>query len=116
MCDRSTAGLLVHRPVYAASLEYIGKESRRIEQVESGQIHNLDDVLARFADADVEWREQLQPFLASLPRKEAAQMLGLSERAISALRSGQSSASVETRLRLRHQWTSSAGQRVTEVV
>jgi hypothetical protein len=100
-CDRSTVGLLVRRPVRATRLDYIGKESRRIEEVESGQLHDLSDVVARFSDPEAEWSEELLPRLRELPRAEAARHLGISLRAASALRTGKAKPSKSTRQRMR---------------
>jgi hypothetical protein len=100
-CDPSTVGLLQRRPVHASRLDYIGKESRRIEELETGQLHDLSEAVAHFSDAEAEWREILLPVLLALPVAEAARRLGRSERAVSALRTGHAKASAQTLARLR---------------
>jgi hypothetical protein len=74
--------------VHASRLEYIGKESRRIEELETGQLHDLSEVVAHFSDSEAEWRETLLPVLLLLPVAEAARRLDISKRAVSSLRNG----------------------------
>jgi hypothetical protein len=100
-CDPSTVGLLKRRRVHASRLDYVGKESRRIEELETGQLHDLSEAVAQFSDPEAEWRETLLPALLSLPVAEAARRLGRTKRAVSALRNGHAKASAETLARLR---------------
>ncbi len=95
-CDRTTIGLLGRRRVQATSLVYVGKESNRIEEVELGLVHSWDTVISTHVDAETEWNARLLPALRRMPRREAARRLGLSERAVSALRSGKVSPSQRT--------------------
>jgi hypothetical protein len=91
----------VRRPVRATRLDYIGKESRRIDEVEAGQLHDLSEVVARFSDPDAEWREELLPLLITLPRAEAARFLAISQRAVSRLRTARSKPSQRVRTLMR---------------
>jgi hypothetical protein len=100
-CGPSTVGLLRRRPVHASRLEYIGKESRRIEELETGQLHDLSEVVAHFPDADTEWRETLLPVLLLLPTADAARRLDISKRAVSNLRTGRSKPGPRVRERMR---------------
>jgi hypothetical protein len=100
-CGRGTVGLLMRRPVHATSLTYLGKESNRVEEVEVGLVHSWSDVLSSYVDPEAEWREKLLPKLHEIPRALAAQLLQLTERAVTALRSERARPSGETRSRLR---------------
>ncbi|MGI8559472.1 MAG: DNA polymerase, partial [Solirubrobacteraceae bacterium] len=44
-CNRATVGLLSRRPVKAAAIHHIGKESNKIEEAASGLVTDLDDAL-----------------------------------------------------------------------
>jgi hypothetical protein len=100
-CDEATVGLLVRRPVRATRLDYIGKESRRIDEVESEQLHDLTEAVARFSDPNAEWSEELLPVLLSLSVAEAARRLDISKRAVSNLRTRRSKPSPRVRERMR---------------
>jgi hypothetical protein len=43
-CGRATIGLLHCRPVTGIAIEYIGKESNRLEEVQGGLVHDLTEV------------------------------------------------------------------------
>lgn len=45
-----TVGLLQRRHIRVAALKYIGKESNRLEDVESGLIHAADSVYTQYPD------------------------------------------------------------------
>ncbi len=47
-CNRATIGLLSRRPVKAAAIHSIGKESNKIEEALSGLVTDLDDVLTEY--------------------------------------------------------------------
>lgn len=100
-CDRTTVGLLSRRTVHGTGLVYLGKESNGMEEVEHGLIHSQDDVVNCYRDEESEWHATLLPKLLSMSRAEAAQVLGLSERAITALRRSSSIPSELTRRKLR---------------
>ncbi len=44
-CDRATVGLLRRRPVTGITIDYVGKESNRLEDVQAGVVHDPKDVL-----------------------------------------------------------------------
>ena len=50
-CGRQTRGLLARTHVEAIGFVYIGKESNKLEEVEDGVIHDLDEVLNEYSDA-----------------------------------------------------------------
>lgn len=100
-CDRTTIGLLSRREVRATGITYVGKESTRVEDVEQGLVHSWDEVLGRYHDEESEWRDVLLPKLRAMTRSNASSLLGISERSISALRSGRAKPSKATRKRMR---------------
>ena len=51
MGGRGTCGLLSRAHVEAIGCVYIGKESNKLEEVEDGVIHDLDEVLNEYAEA-----------------------------------------------------------------
>jgi hypothetical protein len=87
-CDRTSVGLLVRRPVYATSLVYVGKESRQLEEGAGSLLHDVKTATSHYRDEESEWRAVLLPFLRRLPRAVAASRLGITERAVTDLRTG----------------------------
>jgi hypothetical protein len=87
-CTRSTSGLLTRRHVHAASIYYIGKESNFLEEVESGLLHDLEEVQQKYLDPREDaWTLYVVPVLQHMQRKaEIAQSVGVSERYIQFLR------------------------------
>jgi hypothetical protein len=56
-CSKQTIGLLQRRHVRTRGITYIGKESNRLEEVESGLIHAADGVYTEYVDPRrEEWR------------------------------------------------------------
>ena len=92
-CDRTTVGLLARRAVHAVGVTYVGKESHRVEDVEQGLVHSWDEVLGQYHDAESEWWDVLLPRLRAMPRARASAISGISERALSSLRSGRTNPS-----------------------
>jgi hypothetical protein len=90
-CDRSTVGLLQRRPVTAAGVHYIGKESNKIEEAMSGLVTDLDDVLTEYRDPEHDPLWQLaRDVIRTLPVKQTATHGGVSERTVKRARAGQS--------------------------
>ena len=90
-CDEQTVGLLHRRHVYVGDIVYIGKESNRVEDVQSGLVHDLADVLEVHVDPRRDfWHAVVQPLVRVLPRKPLAVSAGLSVRQIQRLRQGKS--------------------------
>ena len=91
-CGRSRRGLLRRRHVYAAyaaSIYNVGKESNFLEEVESGLLHDLDEVQEIYFDPrDDLWTKEILPILKRIPRAELARRAGVSERYIQLLRNG----------------------------
>jgi len=96
-CGRDTVGLLVRRPVTALTIEYIGKEANRLEEVEDGLIHAWDEVVTTYVDSTAdEWTTKIVPLLKKIPRADLARLTGLSESTIRRLRNGRTRPRVQT--------------------
>ena len=88
-CSRETVGLLARRPVQVLWVDYIGKESNRLEDVEHGMVHDLDDVLESYVDPNADpWSTVIVPILKKIPLAELKGATGLSGRHLIALRNG----------------------------
>ena len=81
-------GLLRRRPVTAASLRYIGKESNRIDDVKAGRISELEEVLNEYRNTDREWAEPVQWVLRQVSKAQLSDETGIHERTIAANRNG----------------------------
>ena len=100
-CSRSTIGLLSRRAVCGTRILYIGKESNRLEDVDSETVHSWDEVREIHIDPRCEpFRTYVVPILKRLNCAELARAAGVSDRYIKALRNGhrQPSASVRSAL------------------
>jgi hypothetical protein len=87
--DRQTIGLLGRRSVRAAHVLYVGKESNHLEAVEAGLVHDAEEVVAVYRDADAEsWEREILPRLKRIPCKQLAEAAGVSERTIKRIRNG----------------------------
>ena len=84
-CLRGTIGLLGRRPVVAAGVRHIGKESNRLEEVEVGLVRQFDEAYVEYRDERGEWEAAL-PALRKLRDEQGwrplAKASGLSERAL----------------------------------
>lgn len=49
-CTKQTTGLLGRRHVRIGEIHFIGKESNLLEEVEQGQVHDLQDVFTEYPD------------------------------------------------------------------
>lgn len=81
-------GLLGRRPVHAAGVKYIGKESNALEDAKAGRIFDLDDLLNEYRGEDAQWPESVQWVLRRIPKAQIASETGLSERTVAAARNG----------------------------
>jgi hypothetical protein len=91
VCGKQTIGLLQRRHVQVARLKYIGKESNRLEEVESGRVHAAQSVYTEYADS-MRWTKKILPALKQMPLKVLVKKCAgkLSRRALIDLRSGRS--------------------------
>jgi hypothetical protein len=88
-CDRRTVGLLRRRPVTAAYVTHVGKESNRLEEVEAGLVHDPDEVYTEYHDpAHDPWHTLVVPILKQMPRALLQERTGLDRSTITRLRNG----------------------------
>jgi hypothetical protein len=88
MCTKQTIGLLQRRPVGIGEIKYIGKESNRLEDVESGLIHSEQSVYTEYPDPRRdEWQAKIVPALRKIPLTKLMDT-GLSRRMLIKARSG----------------------------
>jgi hypothetical protein len=91
VCGKQTTGLLQRRRVQVGRLVYIGKESNRLEEVESGMIHNADSAYTEYPDRRRdEWQTKILPALKRIRLVELVAKTGMSRRALIDLRAGRS--------------------------
>jgi hypothetical protein len=89
VCDQQTMGLLQRRHVRVEKITYIGKESNKIEDVQSALVHAAQEVYTEYPDPRRdEWQTKLLPALKKAPLKLLVKLSGLSRRAIIDLRAG----------------------------
>lgn len=92
MCSKQTVGLLQRRHVAIDGLTYVGKESNRLEEVESGTIHSPEEVYTEYIDPRLdEWWTKILPALRAVELgKLVALVPKMSRRALIDLRAGRS--------------------------
>ena len=65
---KQTIGLLRRRHIQVDQIIYIGKESNRLEEIESGTIHSAQSVYTEYPDPRRdEWQTKILPALRKLP-------------------------------------------------
>lgn len=79
-------GLLLRRPVQEGSRAYVGKESNRIEEVETGLLHRLDEVMRTYGEAHDPWHSWVVRVLQAMTLRELMAETGLDRRTIQRLR------------------------------
>lgn len=90
-CDRPTVGQLGRRVVRSIRelTTHVGKESNRLEEVESGIEHNPEELWTEFADPGRDpWRTLLLPVLKQMPAKRLVNETGLAMSTVKATRNG----------------------------
>jgi hypothetical protein len=86
---RGARGLLARRPVVAATVTYIGKESNRLEEVQAGLVHDLANVLVEYANPAAEgWTQLVVPVLRRMPIAAIVDATGLHRRSVERIRAG----------------------------
>jgi len=73
-CSKEYRGLLHRRRIAIASLHHVGKESNQLEDVQSGTVHNLDEVYTEYRSRH---REIIQA-LRSTKIRQLLRLTGLS--------------------------------------
>ena len=92
-CGRQTVGPLRRRGVRTLPelLTYVGKESNRLEEVETGLGHDPDEVYMEYVDPGRDpWRALVLPVLREMPSRLLAEATGLSTRSVREIRNGHS--------------------------
>jgi len=88
-CAKQTIGLLQRMHVRIEQIKYIGKESNKLEEVESGLIHEEQNVYTEYPDSRRdEWEAKIRPALNQAQPQCVAKMSGLSLRTIIYARTG----------------------------
>jgi hypothetical protein len=93
VCDKETIGLLQRRHIGIEKITYIGKESNKIEDVQSALVHSAQEVYTEYPDPRRdEWQTKILPALKNAPLNVVVKMCKgkLSRRAIIDLRAGRS--------------------------
>ncbi len=86
---RQTAGLLQRRHIRIDRIQYIGKESNSLEEVNSGLIHSADNVYTEYEDQRRdEWEVKIRPALKQISLSVLSKETGLSRRMIINARKG----------------------------
>jgi hypothetical protein len=68
VCGKQTIGLLYRRHVEMERVVYIGKESNRLEEVDSGMIQDENEVYTEYPDLRRdEWETRIRPTLNKVP-------------------------------------------------
>jgi len=87
--DQRTAGLLGRLHVHELERVHTGKEANRLEDVDAGSVHDLDEVLTSYGgpgtDAFTLW---IKPILVSMPAADMARACGFSVSYAHRLKSG----------------------------
>jgi hypothetical protein len=91
VCGKQTVGLLRRRHVGIDRIVYIGKESNRLEEVESGMVQDEDSVYTEYPDPRRdEWATVMLPDLKRRRLVDLVHGTGLSRRTLIELRAGRS--------------------------
>lgn len=100
LCSQATRGLLQRHPVEAAWITYMGKESNNLEQVQSGLIHDPDDVITEYCHKEHFFARRIVPELRRMPIRELMERSGLDRRTLQRIRAGKSMPSPQNRQKL----------------
>jgi len=88
-CGKQTVGLLQRRHIQLDVIQYIGKESNSLEDVESGMVQSAHNVYTEYPDPRRdEWQTKILPALRKAPLATLAKLSRLSRRMIMKSRSG----------------------------
>jgi len=78
-CGKQTVGLLQRRHVRIDQIQYIGKESNSLEEVEAGLMHSAENVYTEYPDRRRdEWQTKILPVLRKILPAVLVKMSGLS--------------------------------------
>ena len=89
-CDRQTVGLLYRRHVRMGEINFIGKESNKLEEVDAGLIHSGESVYTTYSDPTRDaWERTIRPKLQKIPLSVLIEETELSRRMLIKARKGQ---------------------------
>lgn len=78
-CGKQTIGLLQRRHVLIDEINYIGKESNSLEEIEAGMIHSAQNVYTEYPDPRRdEWQTKVRPALRKISLPALQKESGLS--------------------------------------
>jgi hypothetical protein len=87
--ERGLAGLMKRRPVRVAGIRHVGKESNRLEDVQSGLLQHADEIANSYDDYyTAVFLPTVVPKLRQLGIRETSRRTGISLGAVSAVLSG----------------------------
>jgi hypothetical protein len=94
-CEKQTVGLLQRRHVHFHFIRYIGKESNRLEDVDTGLVHSEKNVYTEYSDERRdEWATVIVPAfkeaLKKVPMQEFVKECGISRSALFEILAGRS--------------------------
>jgi hypothetical protein len=98
-CGPTTRGLLQRRHVRPGVITYIGKEANRIEEVEAGLVHHIDEVRTTYGVRDT-WSRDVVPALKTVTAERLAKAARCSVRTVKNWRNGHTEPSPKVRRRL----------------
>lgn len=78
----------------------IGKEANRLEEVQAGQVQDLDEVLESYSGPKERWNEVIRPILKQIPARRIADLTDYSVRWIHSIRNNSDIPSISTLERL----------------
>ena len=88
-CGKQTTGLLQRRHIRIDQIKYIGKESNRLEDVESGSIQSAPDVYTEYPDPRRdECETKIRPALRKVPLSRLMKLSGKCRRMLMKARAG----------------------------
>jgi len=97
LCGPRTEGLMGRRPVQGQPVLHIGKEAHRLEEVRNGLVHDWAAVQSFYTDSTQDpWQTVVLPLLRQVPKARLARAVGVSARAIQAIRNDKSRPAPET--------------------
>jgi hypothetical protein len=88
-CSKQTVGLLCRRHIRVDGLDYIGKESNLLEEVEEQSLLDGSEVYSKYADPRRdEWATKILAKLKAVPMRELMERTGLPRSTLQAIRAG----------------------------
>ncbi len=112
---KQARGVLQRRPVHAARLIYIGKESNKLEEVEAGMHHAWDEVRNEYHDPQHDpWQKLVRPVLEEIDASVLAQATGITDRQIRNIQTGKALPRSDNRIALVRATASRARERLPQ--